>query len=283
MEKKRPVAPVVWRTLRLGLLIYAGLVILLGVMQRGFIYYPATDEFAALEAHAERQGLEPWRLETGEAVGWRPLANEAEPRLVVFHGNAGHALLRTYYSRLFSDVGSEGDGWDVYLFEYPGYGAREGRPSEEAFYRSAGEAVDELIAEDPERPLFLLGESLGSGVACRMAAERPEEIDGLLLVTPFSSLAEVGAAHFPFLPVRLLLRDRYENARHLEAYAGPLAVLVAGRDRVVPARFGRGLYENYAGPGRLWKKEDADHNTLLDFAGPDVWGEMAEFLLSDFR
>ena len=267
----------VWRILRFFLIVYAGLVILMGCFQRSYIYYPATDDFSRLEAEAEREGYVPWRLADGDPAGWRPAERGDGPRMVVFHGNAGHALYRTYYAQFFSWA-FEGEDWEVLLFEYPGYGAREGRPSEKIFVEAALEAVDALREEEPDRPLYLLGESLGSGVAGWMAEERPGEIDGLLMVTPFTSLAAVGSAHFPFLPVRLLLRDRYHTAEHLRAYSGPMAVLLAAEDRVVPAKLGRELYEGFDGPKRLWEIEGADHNTLFDRTGSELWEQILGFL-----
>src|SRR5690606_26402997 len=141
--------------------------------------------------------------------------------------------------------------WEVHVFEYPGYGAKPGSPGEKRFAVAAREAFEALGTED-ERPVFLLGESLGSGVACSLAAEFPERVAGLVLVTPFTSLPDVAAHHYSFFPVRWLLRDRYENAEALQGYGGPLAVLLAGRDEIIPAALGRKLHDGYDGPKQLW-------------------------------
>ncbi len=267
------------RVVRFLVLVYLGLVVLMGVFQRMYIYYPTTDDLASLEEEAGRIGLEPWRSSDGAFLGWKPPGSAGGNRLVVFHGNAGHALIRDYYVHQFEAL-EAGAPWDVYLFEYPGYGGRDGRPSEKIFVEAALAATDSLLEED-DAPLFLLGESLGGGVATRVAAERAGDVDGVFLVTPFTRLGDVGAAHFPFLPVRLLLRDRYDNERHLARYAGPVAVLLAAGDEVVPARLGRELYEGFEGRKRLREIEGADHNTLMNRTGVEVWEDLAAFLVDE--
>ncbi|MFP4069354.1 MAG: alpha/beta hydrolase [Opitutales bacterium] len=278
---KRPPIRATLRVLGALLLAYGAFVLLMAGCQRHYIYFPATESRPALENKAGELDMVPWIDPDDQAfLGWRPEAGQAEPpgrRMVVFHGNAGNALDRTYFADCFSTVGGGAGEWEVFLFEYPGYGARAGAPSEATFVEAADRAVETLLDED-DRPLYLLGESLGSGVATRLARNRPERIAGLVLITPFTDLAAVGRAHFPFLPVGLLLRDRYDNVANLRDYRQPVAILLAGQDEVVPARLGRTLHENYRGPKKLWVQEGASHNTLLHRPGDPIWQEMTEFL-----
>ncbi len=260
---------------RVAALVGVGLFFFMTGCQRHLIYYPATEASAVLSERARAEGYRPWRNEGGDIIGWRPERAEAGAgRVVVFHGNAGFALNRTYYADGFAAL--DGD-WEVFLFEYPGYGARDGRPSEKAFFRSAEEAVGLLEAENT-RPLLLVGESLGSGVATEMARRFPDRVTALLLITPFTDLAAVGSRHFPFLPVRLLLRDRYDNVRALQDYSGPVAVLLAGRDEVIPVDLGKKLYESYTGPKWLRVQEDRGHNTLDLAPAAPWWRELGAFL-----
>lgn len=273
----KPRRSIVFRTLRLAALVYVGLVVLMAGCQKRYIYYPQRESEEVLLSHATAMGVEPWRDDDENLVGWLAPARDVEGplrRVVVFHGNAGFALNRSHYLRAFGRLPGR---WEVRLFEYPGYGARSGSPGEGAFYDAAEEALRDLMEE--EESLFLLGESLGSGVACRMARDFPDEVDGLILITPFTDLAEVGARHFRFLPVRLLLRERYNNAAALEAYDGPVAVLLAEHDEVIPADIGQRLYDEYRGPKLLSIQEGRSHNTL-DLA-PDLawWQDVAEFLI----
>jgi uncharacterized protein len=264
--------------LRTTVLVYAGLLLVMLALQRHFIYFPGRVAEGDLLERARAQGLEPWRDQDGAIIGWRSPATGGAPArnaVVVFHGNAGHALDRTYFSDGFASL-PDADDWQVYLFEYPGYGARGGRPSEGVIKEAAEQAVA-LLRRDGRR-LVLIGESLGGGVASHLAGRQPEAIAGLLLITPFTSLADVGRHHYPILPVRLLLRERYDNTRALQDYRGPVAFLLAGRDEVIPTRLGQRLHDGYAGPRKLIVQPDRTHNTLSYRADADWWQEVAAFL-----
>src|SRR5512137_2318784 len=247
------------------LLVQAGLVLvgavlalaaLLFVFQRRLVYFPARAGAAQEREMARRLGLLPRHGASGEVIGWTaPLHGPAAARLLVLHGNAGAALDRVYYLPALASRGIE-----VTLLEYPGYGARAGAPSEQSLTAAALEAVEALAAAGPE-PLWLLGESLGSGVAARVARLRPGLVTGVLLVTPFARLVEVARHHYPFLP-GFLLRDRWAPIEDLAGYPGPVALLIAGRDEVVTAAQGRRLEAALTGPRRTWEQPEAGHNTL---------------------
>jgi uncharacterized protein len=255
--------------------IYLFLLAILGVFQRKLIYLPARAGEDALIDQADRVGLLPWRDSDGALIGWRTAARAAN-RVVVFHGNAGHALHRRFYVAGLQSIPDGAGIWEVYLFEYPGYGSREGTPGREAFLQAGQRAIEELLADN--RPLYLCGESIGSGVACALAAENPDHIAGLFLVTPFTTLADVAAHHMPIFPVRWLLRERYDNSTALQRYAGPIAVLLAGRDEVIPHEQGERLFRGYRGPKKLWVHENATHNTL-DLSPENRWWQEASFFL----
>lgn len=270
-----------WKSLlRIVATSYVGLTLFMAVMQRSYIYYPRRMTAEAAEREAASLRLQPWRDPDGRLIGWlRRSAASGAPRVLIFHGNAGSAVDRFYYADVFS-ARPAGRDWDVFILEYPGYGARAGRPSERAFLDAARAALDALLAES-DAPVFLLGESLGSGVACALAAERPDQIAGLLLITPFTSLADVAAVHYPFLPVGLFLRDRFDSARALTRYSGRLVVVTAGADEVVPARLGRALWQNYKGPSRLFEQNGVTHNTLDLEPEAAWWNEAMNFLTAD--
>jgi pimeloyl-ACP methyl ester carboxylesterase len=251
---------------------------MLAAFQRQMIYFPTVAGEQALLDDARRLGLQPWRDEDGGLMGWRAaIEGENRQRILVFHGNAGYAQHRNYYVH---GLAALQQGWQVYLFEYPGYGARPGPPSEAAIKAAAERAVRQLLAED-SRPLYLLGESLGSGVASHLAAAFPDQVAGLLLVTPFSSLADVAAHHYWFVPARLLLSERFDSMAALSRYRGPVAFLLAGEDEVVPKQFGQRLHDAYRGPRWLREIPGAGHNSLPLYPGADWWGEAAGFLLAE--
>ncbi len=264
--------------LRVAGCVYGGMLVLLVGCQSSMMYFPRRESEDRMFREAQEAGLEPWRP-NGDAVGWRSAtASAGSNRVLVFHGNAGCASDRNYYVQAL-EARPGGCGWDPHIFEYPGYGARPGRPSEKVFRKAAREALDALLLECSD-PVWLIGESLGSGVACRLAADRPEAVAGVLLITPFTSFVDVGRVHYPWLPVRWLLRDRYDSAAALRSYTGPVVAVLAERDEVVPASLGQALFDGYAGPKLLFVQPGRTHNTVDLHAGASWWKDAMRFLLS---
>ena len=281
MSKQRTWQSWFWFLTTRGVLIYFGILLLLALLQRHLIYLPSKAREEPLLRQADREGLFPWRDRDKRLIGWRTsLPDAVSPphnRLVVFHGNAGYALHRSYYANGFHGLPGGTAEWELFIFEYPGYGARPGSPSEEGIMAAARQAIKDLLQNDT-RPIFLLGESLGSSFAARLADENPQSISGLFLVTPLTSLADVAASHYRFLPVRLMLREHHEVRAHLKAFPGPVAFLVAGRDEIMSDKMGIKLYENYSGRKRLWVQPDARHNTMDFTPGAQWWSEVEDFL-----
>jgi pimeloyl-ACP methyl ester carboxylesterase len=272
--------------LRCIVLIYLGIVSIFGFFQRKLIYFPSRP-FAAESKMAQLAasvGFEPWLDSHGQRIGWRqvpPAGVRPKNRMIVFHGNAGSAFDRSAYAKGFGHL-QQGALWQTYLFEYPGYASRPGTPSQESFCAAGRAAVEQLAAEDT-RPIYLTGESLGSGVACVLAGDLPQKVSGIFLMTPFASLGEVGFHHYPWLPINLLLRDRWNNTEALRKYHGPLAVMIAGEDEVVTTTQSEKLYNGYSGPKQRWFDADATHNTVSNSPFLPWWQEVSDFLLSDTR
>lgn len=272
-----------YRMLSLPVIAYLVVCGLVGVFQRRIMYFPFYKTEAGMLAKAEELHCQPWRDKNGTIIGWKsphpgaPAAN----RLIVFHGNAGYALMRTHYVRGFQQM-ENGGLWDVYLFEYPGFGARSGRLGQESFIAAGEQAIQTLRVED-SRPIYLLGESLGSGLASALAARQPQDVKGLFLFTPYARMAEVASHRFGFLPVRLMLRDHWDNVTALQSYHGAVAMLIAGEDEVVTAPQGRLLYDSYTGPKRLWIEPGATHNTVDFSPFAPWWQQVSDFLLTDTR
>ena len=264
----------VWKLLALVFVGYGALCLLVVVLQRRLMYFPSrAPEPEALRVAASL-GLEAWRDRNGKLQGWRAPKPAPRLRVLVFHGNAGSALDRGYYLPLLRDADTE-----VVLFEYPGYGPRAGDPSEPVLVEAAVEALAQLRQEAPG-PVWLLGESLGSGVACAVAANRPAEVAGLVLVTPIARMTDVAAWHYPYLPVRMLLRDRWDNRAALARYPGPVGIFIAGHDEVVGAEQGRILAAALGARGRLWEQPEAGHNSFSTRPEMDPWPQIRDFLKS---
>lgn len=193
--------------------------------------------------------------------GWWITA-EGEPigTVVVFNGNAGNRAGRLPLARRLAERGI-----DVLLFDYRGYGDTPGTPSEEGLLADGRAAV--AAAEGRSRgPVVLFGESLGAAVAVGVAAEHPP--GGLVLRSPFTSLVDVGRFHYPFLPVALLLRDRFPAVDLADRVDAPVVVVLGTGDRVVPPPQSRRVAEAFS--ARVVEVPDADHNDPELAWGPQV-------------
>ena len=268
-----------WQVLRVVLLVWLGLLAFLALSQRSMIYFPSHNTPDTLAREAVSQGFEPWQNPSGETIGYRSLPAPGDPRpplaILITHGNAGYAIHRADYANILR-AAAPGRALSVYILEYPGYGSRSGTPSQTAFLAAA----DEALAQIPTNaPVILLGESIGTGVASATAASRCDRVAGLLLLTPFDTLASVAQHHYPLLPVRWILRDQYPSEDWLKQFHGPVAIIVAANDTIVPAKFGQKLHDTYAGPKKLIIAERADHNDILHTLPPSAWQEALNFLL----
>lgn len=274
LNLRRWIWPMVWAG---GIVLVV--VAFLAVVQRALIYHPLRLDAASCADLAEVQGFGAWRNAGGEAIGFRSLPDGDDRRaplaVLLAHGNAGCALQRAEYAAPLRAAVPD-RAVSVYLLEYPGYGARAGSPSQQSFVAAAEDALRSIPADVP---VIVFGESIGSGVAAALANSDPDRVAGLVLLTPFDSLANVAQHHYPVLPVRWLLRDRYPSSEWLRSYRGPVAIIVAGRDTVVPARFGRQLHDGYQGPKLVITVEDADHNDVLYLLSESAWAQALTFLL----
>ncbi|WP_319582839.1 alpha/beta hydrolase [uncultured Pseudodesulfovibrio sp.] len=240
--------------------VYATIAAWVFLTQRGLVYCPRRD----LVATPDQAGLpyeDVW-LTSGQRTrlhGWWLPCDKSDRVLLLCHGNGGNIsyLMETY--RIFHDL-----GLSVLSFDYSGYGRSEGRPSEKATRADALAAWDWLLREKGFEPgqVVLFGRSLGGGVAARLAADLTEagtEPGGLIMESTFTSLTAMGAARYPWLPVRWLVRHRYESLQALQTVRVPALFLHSPEDDLVPYAMGRTLFEEYAGP-KWFQALSGDHN-----------------------
>ena len=243
-------------------------------IQRNLLYYPGQITIADVQRYAAGNDLRLWPVEN---AGYSGLVSRMGPdvsrgTVVVFHGNAGAAAYRDYYVTAL-----EGLGYRVVLAEYPGYGGRISELSEKSLVADARETAARA-REEFGGPLYLWGESLGCGVASALAADPVLRPQGVILLTPWDSLLHEAQAQFPWLPVRLLMRDVYDNVANLASYTGPVAVIMAGRDEVIPNRLTENLFRSLVGPKRIWTFANAGHNDWPSQPGLAWWGEVMDFV-----
>ena len=250
----------VGRRIRMILSILLGVYVLACVgcaaFQRRMLYYPTIDSSAAFDRLGTSRGLERWKNSRGENIGWQRKASTRPPRgqVLITHGNGGCAIHRAD----FAEPLRESETMDIFILEYPGFGDRAGKPSESTLFSAAEDAFQSL----PKTvPVYLIGESLGTGVAGKLAGSHPE-IAGGLLIAPYNRMDDVAQYHVRILPARWLLRDHFRSDEHLRNYHGPVAIWVGGKDEIIPAKFGRRLFDGYGGPKRLWEAPQAGHNSI---------------------
>ncbi len=257
----------------LQLLVIAYLLIALAalIFQRRLIYFPTKIPAAAVVAVAAGHGFAPWKNPAGEIIGWKMTARgaAATASVLIFHGNAGCALGRDYLAQPIRDAADA----DVFVLEYPGYGAREGAPGQASF-NAAAEAAFRLLPA--AAPRYVVSESIGTGVASALAKNHPGEIAGLALFAPYQNFPAVAQRQMPFLPAYFLVRDRFNPAADLKAYRGPVKIIVAGADEIIGAASGRRLFEGYAGPKELQVIGGAHHNDIAPQT-PAWWREVFAF------
>jgi uncharacterized protein len=185
-----------------------------------------------------------------------PRADASAPVLLVFGGNAWNAeSAASYVQDLFPAA-------DVIAFHYRGYAPSEGLPGAHALQADSLAIYDWAKKEFPGRKIVAIGFSIGSGVAAHLAGRRA--IDGAILVTPFDNLAEVAAGHYRWLPVRLLFRHRMAPAEELAQSDVPVAIVIAGKDGLIPPERGEALARKV--PNVVFKRtiEGANHNDIYE-------------------
>lgn len=246
--------------------------------QQRLLYFPDPTPPSVHPIWLER-GLALMAWPTAEIATFRGYTSLLKPRysrgqgtVVVFHGNAGGARDRGYYLQAL-----ERRGYRVLLAEYPGYGGRRGGLGEADWVADSRETVRRALA-DFGGPLWVWGESLGAAVAAAVAADRSLPVAGVVLVTPWDSLTELAQSLYWYLPVRWLLRDRYDSIAYLSHYPGKIAVLIAGRDEIIPQRHSQRLYESLRGPKRRWIFPESGHNTWPIDVGAPWWDEVLRWL-----
>jgi hypothetical protein len=259
--------------LGLLLLTYLGVCAYMFFDQASFVYFPER----AYDAMPASVGLryENVRLSAGDGVAlaawWVPAEN---PRgaVVIAHGNGGNMSHRLDKIRLFHDL-----GYSVMAFDYRGYGASEGKPSEEGTYADMAAAVDHAVtARGTDRArLVLYGESLGGAVATEEAIRRPPA--ALVVDSSFTSVPAMASHYYPWLPARLLLRFRYDSLSRMPALKCPVLVLHSPQDDVVPCAMGRRLFEAAPEP-KAFAELAGGHNTGGLMAAPDAQKALAAFL-----
>lgn len=262
--------------LGIAILIYVLFVGIIYVKQRSFMYFPFTDERPNISAA-------PWmsivQVKTSDGlglVGWFQQASETDlPTIVFFHGNGHNISVRVPKANVFVEkhIG-------ILLAEYRGYGGNPGSPSKDGLFKDGRAYMEWLIKEQgiPAENIILYGESLGTAVALKMATEY--NVKAIILETPFNRIVDVAQAQFFFIPfLKHLMKDDFDNGVEIQKLENtPILFGLAGQDFVIPARFGKSLFDISPEPKTLVKLHKAGHNNMYEFGFGDRVLEFIESL-----
>lgn len=226
--------------------------------QRKLLYFPDTN-IAAPERYGI-SGFSDIYLKTADGISiqaWYHHAAPDMPTVVYFHGNASHLGNRAgIYSAL------AGKGLGVMAVEYRGYGKSKGSPSEQGIYADARAAISYLVNEQkiPFDEIIIYGESLGSGVAVQMASEH--QVGAVALQAPYTSVANRAAEIYWFLPVGLLIRDRFDSLQKIGTVRSPVIIFHGELDETIPIAHGKKILEAANNPKEGVFFRDVSHNNF---------------------
>jgi fermentation-respiration switch protein FrsA (DUF1100 family) len=258
------------------LIVVVSILALIWTQQRRLIYFPTADVPASNAIDGAH--VDPVTFETTDGLtlnGWFFASAGLSPRVtvIVFNGNAGNRSHRVPLAAALHRHGLQ-----VFLVDYRGYGENHGTPSQAGLSTDSRAAWAYLANRpdvDPSR-LVYFGESLGTAVAVDLAVDHPPA--ALVLRSPFTSMSDVGQYHYPFLPVHVLLRDRFALIDQISQSRAPVLVIAGGRDRIVPVESSRRVYEAAVSPKTFLLIPEADHNDYELFAGDEMISAIVRFL-----
>ena len=270
--KPRSAGQSFFRFVRLGLVCYLLLLLVLMIFEESLIYFPSPYPKGDWQPpgvsfqDAEFQAVDGTCLH-----GWYAHHQNARAVVLFCHGNAGNVTHRAHTLATLHDL----VGVSVLIFDYRGYGKSQGKPTEDGVLADARAARAWLADKEgiAQSDVVLIGRSLGGAVAVDLAAK--DGARALALESTFTSVADVGTYHYPWVPVRMLLRTRLDAAAKIGRYAGPLLQSHGDADSVVPYRLGQELFQAANEPKRFITIPRGDHN---DAQPPGYYQALIEFL-----
>jgi fermentation-respiration switch protein FrsA (DUF1100 family) len=235
---------------------YGAIAALAYFAQRSLQYFPErTRTTPAAAGFPQAEEIELVTSDGERVIAWHVPPRGDKPVVLYFHGNGGALAWR---AERFARIVADGTG--LLALSYRGYGGSGGRPTEAGLLRDADAIYAYAAARYPAERLVPYGESLGSGVAVALAAEH--KVGKIILESPFTSAVDIGAAAYPFLPVRLLMHDTFRSDERIGKVTAPALVLHGARDTVVPIRFGERLYALISAPKKFVRFAEGHHSDL---------------------
>ena len=256
--------------------IYLLLALFIYFSQYSLLHHPQTYSLKDLTSFADANDIKLWPS-TEQYLGLlkEPAGQPAKGTVIIFHGNAGSAANRTHYFRHCAK-----NNYRTILFEYPGYGPRSGKLTEDSLVNSGCLAVDNAVKEFG-KPVLVFGESLGAGVAAAVLNKKSKLIAGAMLITPWDTLASVAQKKFCFIPIKHLVKDSYHSINNLANFPGPVIFVISGKDRIIPAECGLKLAQKFNGKKQQILLENSGHNTWVSALNDLWWQDSFEFLAAN--
>jgi fermentation-respiration switch protein FrsA (DUF1100 family) len=255
----------------LGLITYLIVLAYIYLFQRNLLYHPSVNGYQGDEINFNYEEVFIKNNEGIKLKAWlhkKDLINKKT--ILFFHGNAGNLTNRNYKLNELSkfDV-------NFLIVAYRGFSGNQGKPSEQGLYEDARSALDFLkIKGVKEKNLILYGESLGTAVAIETAKNK--DLAGIILESPFTSMVELAQKYYPFLPVKFLLKDKYETIKKLPNINSPLLVLHGKLDSIVPFSMGKKVFEKAKEPKFKYFVDNDDHMVRYD---QELLNEIKKFII----
>jgi uncharacterized protein len=256
---------VAFTVLRAGLIAWLVVFVLVYFGQRKLLYIPFGGETNPADVGLPQVTAERLTLASLESlVTWYAPAAAGKPTIIYFHGNGGALALRDTTFKWFLS-----QRWGFYAPSYPGFSGSGGSPTEASIIAAGLQAYDALRAKGiAASDIILYGESLGTGVAIQVAAQRTSA--AIILEAPYSSIADVAADRFWYLPVRLALSDSFDSVTHIQRVTAPVLILAGAVDTVIPIQFSQKLAAATREPKRYVEYPTGHHLNLLAVGGLDA-------------
>ncbi|MCD4676185.1 MAG: alpha/beta hydrolase [Desulfobacula sp.] len=253
-----------------GLSCYALILVALYFFQDKLLFFPGPTPFGDCPEMEQRNA----RAETLKDIRYyQKIKPEPDNWIIIFHGNAGNACDRTYFLDFLKDFNS-----NLIVFEYPGYGKDSNAPGETIFLNQALELISHIKKKDKARlPVYLMGESLGTGVATWIATKT--DIKGLILISSYTSIAQVAQHHYSWLPVKFLMKHKFLAHTWAGQTRTPVILFHGINDNIIPIHFARQQFLNFKGEKELVEIPDCGHNDIIDTGEKILKEKLWQFLL----
>ena len=239
--------------------IYFLVLVFLYFYQRNLLYHPNENNYSGDKISVDIEKVKIQTSDNIELLGWYHEKNLKDYKtLVYFHGNAGSLENRIHKLNHFQDMNI-----NFLIIAWRGFNGNKGKPSERGLYVDGKSAIDWLIKKGvDEKNLILYGESLGTGVATHLAQNK--NYAGVILETPFTSMIDAAKNFYPYIPINLLLKDKFENFKKVKNINSPILVMHGEVDQIVPFSMGKKIYEIANNPKYSYFTKYDDHMMEYD-------------------